>query len=305
MAKKHDFERWREIRKVHQHYGDFYRGLAGVSAAVLLILLGILIGRSDDEAQIRAFDLNMATELIGVVIVLALFALINYWQAERRYKRKLADEAASPDNAIAKHAVFMMQRRGWLHGDAGLLRRGKLQFANLQGANLKKANLAHANFEDAILRDAVTQAADLRDANFVFTDMRGMRSANANLEKALFIYSNLEGAGLHSVNLNKTHFNICNCEGASFFGAQLKYTLLESSNLVDADFENADLQITSFQNSFLLGANFDGAIFSELTVLPDSTYWTPETDMRRFTDASHPDFWVTDLSPFWVGGVLA
>jgi uncharacterized protein YjbI with pentapeptide repeats len=298
MARKHDFERWREIRIVHKNYGDFYRGLAGVCAALLLVLLGILIGRS-------SVDLNLTTEFIGVVVILALFALINHWQAERRYKRKLADEAASPDHAIAKHAVFMMQRRGWLHGDAGLLRRANLQFANLQGANLKKANLAHADFEDAILRDAVTQAADLRDASFVFTDMRGMRSAEANLEDACFVFSNLEGTNFCGANLNMTQFNICNCEGASFLRAHLKNAIVEASNLADTNFAEANLQGTYFYNSFLLGADFEDAIFSELTVLPDGTYWTPDTDMRRFTDASHPDFWVRDISPFWVGGVLA
>ena len=29
-------------------------------------------------------------------------------------------------------------------------------------------------------------------------------------------------------------------------------------------------------------------------ILPDGTHWTPETDMSRYTDHSHPDFWQPD-----------
>jgi uncharacterized protein YjbI with pentapeptide repeats len=44
------------------------------------------------------------------------------------------------------------------------------------------------------------------------------------------------------------------------------------------------------------GANLQGAILKranldEFTILPDGTKWTPDTDMARFTDPDHPDFW--------------
>jgi hypothetical protein len=54
----------------------------------------------------------------------------------------------------------------------------------------------------------------------------------------------------------------------------------------------------------LLNANLTDAKFDETTVLPDAVweyvtqtdinitgYWTPDTDMSRFTDPEHPDFW--------------
>jgi len=31
-------------------------------------------------------------------------------------------------------------------------------------------------------------------------------------------------------------------------------------------------------------------------ILPDGSKWTPDTDMTRYTDPNHPDFW----QPDWV-----
>jgi len=43
--------------------------------------------------------------------------------------------------------------------------------------------------------------------------------------------------------------------------------------------------------SNLQGATLDGATFDQTTTLPDKTLWTPDTDMTRFTDPDHPQFW--------------
>lgn len=38
--------------------------------------------------------------------------------------------------------------------------------------------------------------------------------------------------------------------------------------------------------------DFEGAYFEETTILPNGVYWTSKTDMSRFTDPEHPDYWV-------------
>jgi hypothetical protein len=75
-------------------------------------------------------------------------------------------------------------------------------------------------------------------------------------------------------------------------------------NLNDANLRTANLRGTNLQGADLSGANLQGAhltdaIFDEDTILPDAeydsgiypSYWTPDTDMARFTDPDHPDFW--------------
>lgn len=65
----------------------------------------------------------------------------------------------------------------------------------------------------------------------------------------------------------------------------------------------ASLQGTVLAQANLQNATLDSSEFNEETLLPDDLYWTPDTDMRRFTDPTHPDFWRSDdpASPAWSG----
>jgi uncharacterized protein YjbI with pentapeptide repeats len=72
-------------------------------------------------------------------------------------------------------------------------------------------------------------------------------------------------------NLGEVNLGGANLQGASLFGA-----FLGGANLRRADLRGAVLK----------RANLD-----EFTILPDGTKWTPDTDMARFTDPDHPDFW--------------
>ena len=42
--------------------------------------------------------------------------------------------------------------------------------------------------------------------------------------------------------------------------------------------------------------NLEKVEFNEKTKLPDGKKWTPDTDMARFTDPEHPDFWRSDFT---------
>ena len=61
------------------------------------------------------------------------------------------------------------------------------------------------------------------------------------------------------------------CKEPSLRGARLVGAILLEATLVDADLR--DVQ------------------FSEHTMLPDGTKWTPNTNMARFTDPDYADFW--------------
>ena len=77
-------------------------------------------------------------------------------------------------------------------------------------------------------------------------------------------------------------------------------------NLQEADLRGANLQEANLWGANLQGADLGGATFDENTMLPDGTKWTPGTDMGRFTDREHPDFWRSDdpASPAYRGGQL-
>ena len=122
--------------------------------------------------------------------------------------------------------------------------------------------------------------------------------------------ANLTGADLSSANLKNIHLG----------GAKLRNTKLWMANLQDAilagaDLQNANLLYVNLSGAILMNANLIGvdlrfAHFDKKTILPDAKfkgkddkgnqiydkYWTPETDMTRYTDPNHPDFW----QPNWV-----
>jgi len=144
------------------------------------------------------------------------------------------------------------------------------------------------------LTDGTLQGANLSEANLRDLDLR-----NADLQRA-----NLSG-----VNLRRANLWSANLQGATLVAADLEHALLAKANL-----ENVNLAGTNLMNVNFSGANLQGAILvdstgtgmgriSGTTTLPDGSKWTPATDMGRFTDPNHPDFWRSDdpTSPAYHG----
>ena len=74
----------------------------------------------------------------------------------------------------------------------------------------------------------------------------------------------------------------------------LQRAFLAMANLEGTDLYEANLQGAVLARANLEGAHLEGAFLSDYTTLPDGTKWTPDTDMTRFTDPKHPDFWFPD-----------
>jgi hypothetical protein len=72
--------------------------------------------------------------------------------------------------------------------------------------------------------------------------------------------------------------------------------LLQGKDLGRADLSGADLRDAYLSGVGLLGANLSGALlasakFDETTIIPDGSNWTLDTDIKRFTNPDHPNFW--------------
>jgi hypothetical protein len=126
--------------------------------------------------------------------------------------------------------------------------------------------------------------------------LQGADLSSANLEGADLSSANLQGADLRLANLQGVDL-----KGANLQGADLRLGKLQDAILADADLRGADLCWANLQGASLYQANLQGAGFDEHTTLPDGTAWTPDTDMARFTDPDHPDFWQPDAYIFGGG----
>jgi hypothetical protein len=85
-----------------------------------------------------------------------------------------------------------------------------------------------------------------------------------------------------------------NLQGAFLGGVNLKRAILVGANLQEAVLGDANLQGADLCSANLQRAGLVGATFDENTTLPDETKWTPDTDIARFTDPEHSEFWRSD-----------
>lgn len=270
---------------------------------------------------IEDFYANISAELgsiaITVIVIDQLQRRREQRERENEEKARLVREAGSRDYSTATSAIQQLREKGWLTGDSGVLRGAKLECADLHTENLNNANL----------RGAVLAGANLAGAGLCGAELQMSSLQFANLNLAYFwkstspqLNTNLYGVDLRSATLQGTDFTSCNLEKANLTGARaqaaifthanLKDTRLRNANLQDANFhltnlEGADLQFSHLEGANLRDANLRGAKltgvrYDSWTELPDHkddnhAFWD-NTDMRRYTDPAHPDFW----QPEWV-----
>jgi hypothetical protein len=241
MSEQQSTDAWAQVRKIHRDYKTFYQG----SGRLLLVVFGILVVKAIFQND-GDFIKNLSMETLSI----AATVLVLDWLAERRAERRaderrqqreieeakeqLVMEARSQSNETAKNAIETLRYKGWLRGENGLLKYGKLENAHWYGVRLRKANLEGANLR------------------------------NANLQGAELTLSNMKNTISRRINLRDA--------------------LLTSTKLQAADLKDAELQ----------DAKLFEAEFSEETILPDASFWTPDTDLTRFTDPKHPHFWRSD-----------
>ena len=179
----------------------------------------------------------------------------------------------------------------------------------LQGSDLQKANLHGADLEEANLQGANLTSENLKKANLAGADLQEVSLRDANLQDAYLYGANLQGASLRSANLQNTDLRLANLQEADLRNANLQSTDLRLANLQgatlwDVDLKGAKLEDVNLQGAYLFGANLQNANLAdakldESTVLPDdqfskNSFWASDTDMTRFTDPDHPNFWRSD-----------
>jgi hypothetical protein len=96
----------------------------------------------------------------------------------------------------------------------------------------------------------------------------GTRSIKADLKRANLMRANLSEADLAGTNLSGANLMKANLGGANLSGAWLR----------DANLKNITWQTRFTRVGYP-------------TTLPDGTEWTRDTDITRFTDPNHLDFW--------------
>ncbi|MBZ0306544.1 MAG: pentapeptide repeat-containing protein [Anaerolineae bacterium] len=256
---------------------------------MIALVMGITSSIENGRFQWRSLGGNLATELMGGVLTFFVFQYVLDKRDEDAFKSRLIREMGSRDNATTMRAVEELRAHGWLY-DGSLrganLARANLQQSQLSNANLQEANLAVVNLQQAYLDEATLQQAQLWNAK-----LQKAKLNRANLHQAKLRQANLQQVELRQANLHQAKLTEANLHRAELWSANLQQTGLLRANLQQAELIDANLQGADLRWAVLRDAEL-----SKSTILPDGTHWTPETDMRRFTDPTHPDFW----QPDWV-----
>lgn len=273
---------------------------------------------------------GISTEFFGAVVTtffLGMLVLVTQQYQAIQNRRFLEEQAiqnrqaelilqmGSPtDGGFASEAARQLHAEGWLEDgtlqDVFLmntnLQGAALWYADLQGAFLVQANLQDAALGNANLQDAVLERADLQGADLMNANLQDANLRQAKFQGAFLMNTNLQGANLRNAIFQDAVLQEANLQGANLERARFQGAFLVNANLQDANLERADLQGANLRNANLQGADLEYAIFDENTVLPDAelmrdtsgnfiftdeSYWTPDTDMTRYTDPEHPNFW--------------
>ena len=211
-------------------------------------------------AWLDGFAQNFGTEMIGAAITFVLLEVMldkrREREAEDREKERLVLQMGSPDNGFSVEAARQLRSYGWLYD--GTLRDAIFHHANLAGADLRRANLVGAN---------------MRKSN-----LRGAKLWDSKLSDTIMLHADLSRADLQEADLSR---------------AALGMTNLRAGSLIETNLAGADLRDANLANA-ILGDDHMPTIFDTLTILPDSSAWSNDTDMARFTDPDHLDFWRSD-----------
>ncbi len=280
------------LRTVHKNRALIRKTWGSQRPWILLALLSMIIlftgqilmyGRFDLRQAFIDYYTNLSAELLSIALALSVISALS-----RSNERHLREE---------------------LHEKASLIKR--LPDANPAEKRSILATLrANDYLVDGTFHDLRMSTADLQNLDFSYADMTGINLTAANLHKTDLSHTNLHSAILVRANLRyarcagtrliEANFSHADLRHADFTEADLRYARFDGADLRGTIFDEADLRGTDLSGANLCGAclelQYDGTPFSAAkldgaTILPDGSQWQPDSDLRRFTDADHEDFW--------------
>lgn len=256
---------------------------------VLVLAMIVVVVTFEDDGKTWDLGREFAMELVGGVITLLVFQRVLVLRERDALKRQLIREMRSHHKETVQAAVQEMWDQEWLFN-------GSLAKTNFEKVNLAGVYLNNINFEGAYLKNATLTEADLRDAKLSRADLSKANLSGVDLMRADLTEANLWNATLQGADLSKSKLVETDLWGADLsdtflWSANLSGAGLQNAKLIGADLWGADLSATFMWKANLRDANLRGVKLNDTTVLPDGSKWTPDTDLTRFTNPNHPNFW--------------
>lgn len=300
MTQATSTNRNQEIIAIHIRYEDFYRIGGGLTIILVLIIIGSWLFGQNQVAldnTMLGYVTNVATEALSVLATIVVIDQLNRRREREERKLALFRQAKSRSNDAAVEALDQIQYEGWwdelLEHYTGSNENSRVNLSQVRwggGLDLQRVNLEKVIFGGANLQGVNFDRANLQGAELTDTNLDGANLNSVNLQMATLVKAELKNVDLGGANLQETDLSHANLQNSHVIYADLSHAQLEGAQLQNAKLWRANLSGVNLQGANLLGAILDGGNLTNVT-LPDGKKWTPDTDMTRFTNPDHPDFW--------------
>ena len=154
----------------------------------------------------------------------------------------------------------------------------------------------HRHHDDKNERDALILQMGSPDHSFAIEAVRMLGAKNwlknGALANAHVAHANLEGVNLQDAALPNARMALTNLRHAKLTRANLHNVYFKGADLQSACVRGADLRGANLNDANLIDTHFDDdTLLNTETILPDNTYWEEGTDISRYTNPTHPNFW--------------
>lgn len=257
---------------------------------VVLALISTLISGVFNETGFgiswwSSLSQNFATELFGAITTFVLIEILLRRSQQKSEENERFVAAVNSQNS-QKIVTIISDQKSSKYIAAGLLRNVNWSDLDLSGIRLLDYDLVRADFSRAI-----GNGIEMRGCNMeycIFSD--------ALFETAALVECNLRRCQMENINmvngkLMRTNLTQANLQRGVLTYVDMHQAILALADLRQADLSGANLAGANLRRANLENARLDNAQFDNSTILPDGENWTFETEMSRFTDPSHEDFY--------------
>lgn len=253
---------------------------------------------------------SLFPEAAGIFFTVVFIDALYRRNAEETEIRRLIRQMRSRHNYLALQALEQLGERV----STGAVRGKSFAFADLTGAYIADADCYKTNFFHTRLIGGTVSHSNCASANFEMCDLTASTLSRTNFANSCFrgatiIHANVDNCDFEEANFYNFNRNLppetpiqVTFGSSRFDKCDFRHAWLRHSNFIFcsmklADLEFADMKFTEgnidFTDANLERVKFQAA-YLPMSTLPDGSVWTEETDLERFTNPKHPDFWRSD-----------
>ena len=214
------------------------------------------------------------TRAIAVLGLTTEICILIWWMTKRQQQKSVTDRSTKHYLTRLQGTESLQERQAIIDD---MVARDLLTNISMTGLDFSDLDLTHAKFDKTDLSLAKFKGVQLSE-----TSMRG-----ANLSYASLLYSTARNVSLQNANLDGASFKSSDLSGSKLSGANLRAASLNDCNLTGVDLRHANLRHADLRNAVLTGAVLTKADLRHC-ILPDGSLWSPETNLRQFTQREQP-----------------